>query len=94
MPIVCEPIKQPKPKQEPMKICEQGAMNLIRGIIRQASNDVMNLPPSSRTREEAIRFFRSDYFKNLTGLEGEPILQHLLEKYEQKHQKKHKEIIR
>lgn len=79
-------------RQEPIELCPEGAANLIKAIIRQASNDVMHLPPSSHTREEAIKFFRSDYFKNLTGLEGEPILRHLLEEYERKHQKKRKEI--
>ena len=94
IPSLREPAKRPKPKNEPIEICEQGAANLIRAIIRQASNDVMRLPPSSYTRVEAIRFFQSDYFKCLTGLEGEPILRYLLAEYERKHQKKHKEIKR
>lgn len=87
-----QPQPQPQAKQEKIEICEQGAANLIKAIIRQASNDVMHLPPSSWVRADAIQFFKSDYFKELTGLEGEPILRHLLEEYERKHQKKHKEI--
>lgn len=93
-PVFAKKIKQPKEPQEKIEICDQGAANLIKAIIKQASNDVLHLPPSSHTREEAIQFFKSDYFKNLTGLEGEPILKHLLEEYERKHQKKHKEIKR
>ena len=88
IPFVHEPSKLPKPKQEPMKICEQGAVNLVRAIIRQTSNDVRSLPPSSRTRKEAIEFFLSDYFKELTGLEGEPILRHILQECERKNRKK------
>lgn len=77
--------------QDEIKICPQGAANLIKAIIRQASNDVLRLPPSSLSRQDAIRFFRSDYFVSLTGLEGEPILRHLLAEYEEKRKKKHKE---
>lgn len=77
-------------RQEPIEICPEGAANLIQAIIRQASKDVLNLPPSSWVRQDAINFFKSDYFVALTGLEGEPILNHLLEEYKRKHQKKHK----
>lgn len=77
-----------------IEICDQGAANLIKAIVKQASNDVMRLPESSWTRQEAIRFFKSEYFKNLTGMEGEPILERLLEKYERKQQKKRKESKR
>lgn len=77
--------------QGQIELCPEGAANLIQAIIRQASKDVLNLPPSSWVRQDAINFFKSDYFKELTGLEGEPILNHLLEEYERKHQKKRKE---
>lgn len=83
--------KVPESEQKPIEICPDGAANLIQAIIRQASKDVLNLPPSSWVREDAINFFKSDYFVALTGLEGEPILNHLLEEYKRKHQKKRKE---
>lgn len=61
-----------------------GFENLVAGICRQAREDFIKYPPGSGRRISAERFFRSDYFAVLTGLDGEAILRDLAKKYNQK----------
>ena len=52
----------------------KGAQDLVMGIVQQASNDLYNSRPCSTERQEVERFFRSEYFTTLTGLNGTDIL--------------------
>ena len=50
---------------------------LIEGICRQAAKDLRNKVPQY-WRFDAMDFFRSRWFEELTGLDGEEILQEIL----------------
>ena len=50
---------------------------LIEGICRQAAKDLLNKVPQY-WRFDAMDFFRSRWFEELTGLDGEEILQEIL----------------
>ena len=50
---------------------------LIEAICRQAAKDLRG--KSLRYRIDAMDFFRSEWFEFLTGLDGEEILQQLLD---------------
>ena len=50
---------------------------LIEGICRQAAKDLRN-KVSLNYKIDAMDFFRSVWFEELTGLDGEEILQQLL----------------
>lgn len=58
----------------------KGLDNLVRGICAQAKADIAKYPPGSLPRYDAERFFRSDYFAVLTGLDGHAILRDLKRK--------------
>ena len=75
---------------EQMKLHPVGVQNLIRGIVYQAKKDFLNSQPDSVLHEETKQFFLSDYFTNMTGLSGEPILRDLQAAYDKKRQKKHR----
>lgn len=46
--------------------------DLVIGIVRQAKHDV--LKGNKKQRNDAIRFFRSEWFEELTGMDGREIL--------------------
>ena len=50
---------------------------LVEGICRQAANDIRNKVALSY-KLDAMDFFRSRWFEELTGLDGEEILQEIL----------------
>ena len=65
---------------------------LVRGIVRQAAYDwrsamaILSREPdcgqADRTRKECERFFLSDYFHALTGLDGTMILNRLKKEFD------------
>lgn len=75
---------------EQMHLSDIGIQNLVRAIVSRAKRDFMSSPPDSVMHEETKQFFLSEYFTNLTGLQGEPILHELQEEYDKKRQKKHR----
>lgn len=65
-----------------IKICPEGAINLIRGIVKQAIRDFLNTPPESRLHLESEHFFLHPGFEKLTGMDGKRLLQVLDREYE------------
>lgn len=75
-----------------MQICDEGALDLLAGIIKRATQDWRNAKRSLRRRpyaetakiQEAIvkeceGFFRSKYFARMTGINGEAFIRMLRE---------------
>lgn len=75
-------------QQRSKYIHPNGYNNLVRAIVRQAREDVMSHKPDNWIRQDAENFFLSDYFEQLTNLDGFEILYKLSQMYEEKHQKK------
>lgn len=65
-----------------------GAKALVHAIVLQAKIDVLNSRPGSYVRMDAENFFLSDFFEELTGLEGGPVLRILHKQYDRKHNKR------
>ena len=76
-----------------MQICDQGAIDLMAGIVKQAEQDWQNAkrnlrmyPRSKKAVEyemminECERFFRSPHFARITGLDGKAFVRALKEK--------------
>lgn len=90
------------PRREKTATCERedqptfrdmsydGFITLVAAIVDRASTDVLLYNSGTQHRETAERFFRSDYFGLLTGLDGKPILQALLAERRERMRKKHK----
>ena len=75
-----------------MQICDEGALDLLAGIIRRATQDWKNAKRALRRRpyadnakireaevKECERFFRSAYFARMTGINGEAFIRMLRE---------------
>lgn len=75
-----------------MQICDQGALNLMAGIVKQAAqgwhNAQRNLRMHPRSKKavehemvinECERFFRSPHFARITGLDGKAFIRALKE---------------
>lgn len=65
-----------------------GYENLVCAIVRQAREDVLSFAPTNLIRQDAEDFFLSEYFEQLTNLDGFEILYRLTEKYNEKHKRK------
>lgn len=76
------------PPLDKNRISDEGFVNLITAIVSQAKDDVMTFAPGTMYREDAEEFFLSDYFHELTNLDGFDILYRLSQKYEEKQRKK------
>ena len=76
-----------------MEICDQGAINLLAGIIKRTNQDWRNAqrnlckrPRSKNAAQHEIviieceRFFRSAHFARITGLNGEAFIRALKDK--------------
>ena len=68
-------------------INEQGAINLVQGIVDRAVKDFMVTKPGTYQRQEVEEFFLSDHFEMLTGTNGSGILEQLRKQYEEKQKK-------
>lgn len=75
-----------------MQICDEGALDLLAGIVKRAIMDWKNAKRSLRRRpyaesakiheaviKECEVFFRSRYFAGLTGMNGEAFIRMLRE---------------
>jgi hypothetical protein len=75
-----------------MQICDEGALDLLAGIVRRAIMDWKNAKRNLRRRpyaenavihERAVKecegFFRSAYFARMTGINGEAFIRMLRE---------------
>lgn len=78
-----EPVMPPRTHIHPA-----GYDNLLRAIVRQAREDVMNYKPDNWIRQDAEHFFLSEYFEQLTNLDGFKILYKLNEMYEARQKQK------
>lgn len=65
-----------------------GTQNLIQAIVDRAVQDYMHAPEESGLRQDAAQFFLSEWFEQLTGLDGKIALKRLEAKYDRKHGKK------
>lgn len=54
-----------------------GVNYLIEGIVKQASQDVLRYSPANEIRQDAERFFRSEYFTAMTDMDGAEVLRKL-----------------
>ena len=61
-------------KQSPTKSKDRGYIALWKAVILQAVQDYRKRP---EMRAEITRFFRSEYFENLTNVDGECIVSRL-----------------
>lgn len=64
---------------QPEEISDEGALNLVAGIVSQAVYDWKKAVQNKArgTRMECERFFRSPWFTTLTGLDGKAALRDL-----------------
>lgn len=65
----------------------QGAENLVQAIVNRAITDYMHAPESSGLRQDAAKFFLSEWFEQLTGFNGKDVLKKLQADYDRKHKK-------
>lgn len=78
----------PMPPLAADRITDEGYIALVKAIVSRASDDVTHFAPGTPYRVSAEKFFESEFFGALTGLEGEPILRKLQEEYNRKHKSK------
>lgn len=75
------------PAMPPLKvesITDEGYIALVKAIVARACHDVTHFKPGTQIRIQAEKFFESDHFANLTGLDGEAILRDLRKKAEKR----------
>jgi hypothetical protein len=58
-------------------ITDEGYLALVKAVVARASHDVTHFKPGTNVRIQAERFFESEYFTALTGLDGQAILRDL-----------------
>lgn len=66
------------------KISDEGFTALVAAIVQRASEDVKKFSPGSLYRVDAEKFFLSEHFSALTGMDGKTVLQNLLKEREKK----------
>lgn len=73
--------KDDGPKMPPLdvsRISDEGYIALVKAIVGRASDDVTKYKPDTQIHKDARKFFESEYFHSLTGLDGRAILRDLL----------------
>lgn len=80
----------PMPPLDADSIADEGYIALMKAVVNRASQDVTKFKPGTQIRVSAEKFFESNWFSTLTGLEGAPILRKLQREYEEK--RKHKKL--
>lgn len=74
----------PMPLLKAEDITDEGYIAICKAIVGRASQDVTKYKPGTQIRVSAEKFFESDWFSTLTGLDGKSILRKLQEEYESK----------
>lgn len=59
----------------------KGIQNLFYAFARSVSNDILKNPPGSKDRKHAEELLKTAYFENLTGMDGEFLLECLQQQY-------------
>lgn len=72
------------PRLKVENITDEGYIALVKAIVARASHDVTKFKPGTQVRIQAEKFFESEHFSNLTGLDGEAILRDLRKKADKK----------
>lgn len=78
------------PRLDADRIADEGYIALMKAMVNRASQDVTKYKPGTQIRVSAEKFFESDHFTALTGLDGKPILRKLQREYERKQKRKPK----
>lgn len=65
-----------------------GAQYLIQAIVDRAATDYLHAPEESGMRQDVEKFFLSEWFECLTGLDGRTVLKDLKAEYGRKHRRK------
>ena len=58
-------------------ITDEGFLALVEAIVARAGEDVAHFSPGTQIRVSAEKFFESDFFSALTGLDGQAVLRDL-----------------
>lgn len=66
------------------RISDEGFEALVAAIVHLASEDVKKFSPGTLYRVDAEKFFLSEHFSALTGMDGKTVLRNLLTKREKK----------
>lgn len=65
-----------------------GMVRLVAAIVAAARSDVLRYSPETQVRQDAERFFLSDYFTGLTDMDGKAVLDQLRRIYDKRHKQK------
>lgn len=71
-----------------LEVCQEGAENLVRAIVRRTKEDYLTWPPDSRLRLEAKCFIQSPQFELWSGLSSEAALDWLDQQYKEKYKRR------
>lgn len=80
------------PPMKPLTVeslTDDGFLALVEAIVARAGEDVAHFAPGTQIRVSAEKFFESDYFSALTGLDGQAVLRDLQEAAKKKKQETH-----
>lgn len=69
-------------RHESRDMCPEGFDNLVNAIAIRAAQDYLDYPPGTFPHDDAVQFFRSDWFRCLTDMDGEEVLEKLKDKEE------------
>lgn len=69
-------------------LTDDGFLTLVEAIVACAGKDVAHFAPGTQIRVSAEKFFESEYFSALTGLDGQAVLRDLLEAEKKKPEKR------
>lgn len=86
--------KDDGPKMPPLdasKISDEGYLALVNAIVGRAGQDVSKYKPNTQIHKDAKRFFESEYFNSLTGLDGQAVMRDLLKPVDKKKPELHDE---
>lgn len=72
------------PPLDASRISDEGYLALVNAIVSRARHDVTKYKPDTQIHKDAKQFFESEYFSNLTGLDGQSVLRGLLRQCKKK----------
>ena len=84
----CQP-EQKKEQPVPQRCYHpKGIQNLIEAFAKSVSRDIVSLPLDSTERQQSIKLLQSGYFEDLTGIDGNYLLERLLAERAERQKKK------